>query len=61
MVNLTRIYTRTGDGGETKLGDMSDTSKNDLRLEAYATSTRQTPSSGWRSRPAGSTMTWWPC
>ncbi len=37
MVNLTRIYTRTGDGGETRLGDMSLTSKNDLRLEAYAT------------------------
>jgi cob(I)alamin adenosyltransferase len=36
MVNLTRIYTRTGDGGETRLGDMSLTSKNDLRLEAYA-------------------------
>jgi cob(I)alamin adenosyltransferase len=37
MVNLTRIYTRTGDGGRTKLGDMSDTSKNDPRLEAYST------------------------
>jgi cob(I)alamin adenosyltransferase len=36
MVNLTRIYTRTGDGGETRLGDMSLTSKNDLRLQAYA-------------------------
>jgi cob(I)alamin adenosyltransferase len=37
MVNLTRIYTRTGDGGTTRLGDMSETSKLDLRLEAYAT------------------------
>ena len=36
MVNLTRIYTRTGDGGETRLGDMSLTTKNDLRLRAYA-------------------------
>ena len=36
MVNLTRIYTRTGDAGQTRLGDMSVTSKNDLRLEAYA-------------------------
>jgi cob(I)alamin adenosyltransferase len=36
MVNLTRIYTRTGDAGETRLGDMSTTSKTDLRLEAYA-------------------------
>lgn len=37
MVNLTRIYTRTGDAGETRLGDMSLTAKTDLRLEAYAT------------------------
>ena len=36
MVNLTRIYTRTGDEGQTRLGDMSKTSKNDLRLHAYA-------------------------
>jgi cob(I)alamin adenosyltransferase len=36
MVNLTRIYTRTGDGGETRLGDMSTTRKTDLRLAAYA-------------------------
>lgn len=36
MVNLTRIYTRTGDGGETRLGDMSLTTKVDLRLQAYA-------------------------
>jgi len=36
MVNLTRIYTRTGDDGTTALGDMSRVSKNDLRLLAYA-------------------------
>jgi len=36
MVNLTRIYTRTGDAGETRLGDMSVTTKTDPRLEAYA-------------------------
>jgi len=36
MVNLTRIYTRTGDGGRTRLGDMSETTKTDLRLLAYA-------------------------
>jgi cob(I)alamin adenosyltransferase len=36
MVNLTRIYTRTGDAGETRLGDMSSTSKTDPRLQAYA-------------------------
>ena len=36
MVNLTRIYTRTGDAGTTRLGDNSETSKTDPRLEAYA-------------------------
>jgi cob(I)alamin adenosyltransferase len=36
MVNLTRIYTRTGDGGRTRLGDLSETSKTDRRLRAYA-------------------------
>lgn len=36
MVNLTRIYTRTGDDGSTSLGDFSRTSKTDSRLKAYA-------------------------
>jgi cob(I)alamin adenosyltransferase len=36
MVNLTRIYTRTGDDGSTRLGDMSKTTKTDPRLSAYA-------------------------
>ncbi len=36
MVNLTRIYTRTGDDGTTGLGDFSRTSKTDPRLVAYA-------------------------
>lgn len=36
MVNLTKIYTRTGDDGTTGLGDFSRTSKNDPRLHAYA-------------------------
>ena len=36
MVNLTRIYTRTGDAGQTRLGDMSETTKTDPRLQAYA-------------------------
>src|SRR5579872_4643951 len=34
-VNLTRIYTRTGDGGETHLGDRSRVRKDDPRIEAY--------------------------
>ncbi|HEX5226039.1 MAG TPA: cob(I)yrinic acid a,c-diamide adenosyltransferase [Solirubrobacteraceae bacterium] len=36
-VNLTRIYTRLGDGGETHLGDMSRVSKVHPRVEAYGT------------------------
>ncbi len=36
MVNLTRIYTRTGDDGTTGLGDFSRTAKTDSRLAAYA-------------------------
>jgi len=36
MVNLTRIYTRTGDDGSTALGDLSRTTKTDPRLIAYA-------------------------
>jgi cob(I)alamin adenosyltransferase len=36
VVNLTRIYTRTGDAGTTRLGDMSLTAKTDPRLAAYA-------------------------
>lgn len=36
MVNLTKIYTRTGDEGTTALGDFSRTSKTDSRLQAYA-------------------------
>ena len=36
MVNLTRIYTRTGDDGTTALGDFGRTHKTDPRLAAYA-------------------------
>jgi cob(I)alamin adenosyltransferase len=35
-VVLSKIYTRTGDGGTTTLGDMSRASKTDPRLAAYA-------------------------
>ncbi|HWD68716.1 MAG TPA: cob(I)yrinic acid a,c-diamide adenosyltransferase [Solirubrobacteraceae bacterium] len=37
MVNLTRIYTKLGDGGETHLGDMSRVPKTHPRIEAYGT------------------------
>jgi cob(I)alamin adenosyltransferase len=36
-VNLTRIYTKLGDGGETHLGDMSRVPKVHPRVEAYGT------------------------
>jgi cob(I)alamin adenosyltransferase len=36
MVRLTRIYTKTGDAGQTHLGDMSRVEKTDPRLVAYA-------------------------
>jgi cob(I)alamin adenosyltransferase len=36
-VNLTRIYTKLGDSGETHLGDMSRVAKTHPRIEAYGT------------------------
>ncbi len=36
MVNITRVYTKTGDDGSTALGDFSRTRKTDVRLAAYA-------------------------
>jgi len=35
VVVLSKIYTKTGDGGRTRLSDMTEVSKNDLRVEAY--------------------------
>lgn len=35
MVTLSKIYTRTGDGGSTRLVDNSEVRKTDLRVEAY--------------------------
>ena len=37
MVVLSKIYTRTGDKGDTALGDGSRRAKNDLRVTAYGT------------------------
>jgi cob(I)alamin adenosyltransferase len=47
MVNLTRIYTRTGDAGSTRLGDNTVTTKNDLRLHAYADVDELNSQIGW--------------
>ena len=38
MVTLNKIYTRTGDSGETALGDGSRVAKHTLRVSAYGTS-----------------------
>lgn len=35
MVNLTRIYTRSGDGGATRLGTGAEVAKTDARVEAF--------------------------
>jgi cob(I)alamin adenosyltransferase len=37
MVKLTKIYTKTGDKGQTSLADMTRVSKTNSRIEAYAT------------------------
>ncbi len=37
MVQLTKIYTRGGDKGETSLGDGKRVAKHDLRVDAYGT------------------------
>lgn len=37
MVVLNKIYTRTGDGGDTALGNGSRVAKHDLRVNAYGT------------------------
>ena len=37
MVRITRVYTRTGDAGETRLVGGQKVSKTDLRIEAYGT------------------------
>ena len=50
MVNLTRIYTRTGDDGSTALGDLSRTRKTDLRLAAYADANEANAAIGRRHR-----------
>ena len=39
MVNLTRIYTRTGDAGKTRLSDNSVAPKTDPRVEPTVRST----------------------
>ena len=46
-VNLTRIYTRLGDGGETHLGDMSRVPRPIPGSRRTEPSTSSTPSWAW--------------
>jgi cob(I)alamin adenosyltransferase len=46
-VNLTRIYTRHGDGGDTHLGDMSRVRKTHPRIAAYGTVDELNAQIGW--------------
>ena len=57
MVNLTRIYTRTGDDGTTGLGDNSRTRKTDRRLIAYADVDETNSAIGVALAVAGDTLT----
>ena len=52
-VNLTRIYTRLGDGGETHLGDMSRVAKTHPRIEAYGTVDELNAQLGWALTVSG--------
>src|SRR5262245_52750492 len=46
-VRLTRIYTRTGDAGETSLGDGSRVAKTNLRVEALGGVDELNSALGW--------------
>ena len=46
-VSLTRIYTRTGDEGQTHLGDLSRVSKSDPLVEAYGSVDELNAVVGW--------------
>ncbi len=46
-VRLTRIYTRTGDGGETHLGDLSRVRKTDPLVEAFGSVDELNATIGW--------------
>ena len=37
MARLTKLYTRTGDGGLTRLGAGTEVAKDSLRVRAYGT------------------------
>jgi len=56
MVVLNKIYTRTGDGGETALGDGTRVAKTALRVAAYGTVDELNATLGLARLEAGSEM-----
>lgn len=56
MVVLNRIYTRTGDKGETALGNGARVPKDDLRVEAYGTVDETNATVGLARLHAGGAM-----
>ena len=48
MVVLNKIYTKTGDYGETALGNGARVAKHSMRVTAYCTVMKPTPPSAWR-------------
>ena len=60
-INLTRVVTRSGDGGETSLGDGTRVRKDDLRVEAYGTVDELNAAVGlaFAALPAGSPLRPW--
>jgi cob(I)alamin adenosyltransferase len=56
MVVLNRIYTRTGDAGQTSLGDGARVAKFDLRVEAYGTVDETNAAIGMARLHAGADM-----
>jgi cob(I)alamin adenosyltransferase len=55
-VRLTRIYTRTGDAGETSLGDGTRVAKTDPRVEAMGDVDELNSSVGWALAAGGPAM-----
>ena len=56
MVVLSKIYTRTGDKGDTALGDGTRRAKNDLRVAAYGTTDELNATVGMARQHAGGAM-----
>ena len=56
MVVLSKIYTKTGDGGETALGDGSRVAKHDSRVEAYGCADETNATVGLARREASGDM-----